>query len=179
MPMPRPHPEEIVLGVPASVRRTHELKMLGLFVLAAVPVGAILWLLLTPLIAALYMVGQTVFLWLGLRRRHSPVLRLSPDGLSYEPGRFHVRCRWADVDALGPVDLPDGRVDALVLSEGHLHWVADQALRRRVQARGWDRVIPLGSFEVEWEWGRIGDAFRQWAPWIFELPEPDGPPAQR
>ena len=53
------------------------------------------------------------------------------------------------------------------------------ALRRRVQARGWDRVIPLGFFEVEWEWGRIGDAFRQWAPWIFELPEPDGPPAQR
>jgi hypothetical protein len=119
------------------------------------------------------MVAQTLFLWFGLRRRHSPVLRLSPDGMSYEPGRFHIRCAWADVDALGEVDLPDGRVEALVLAEGHLHWAVDPQTKRQVQARGWDRIIPIGTFEPEWEWGRIGEAFRQWAPWVFELPEPE------
>lgn len=173
MPAPRPHPEEIVVAVPSSVRRRHEVRMLGLFVLAAVPVGAILWFLITPAVAALYMVAQTLFLWFGLRRRHSPVLRLSPDGLSYEPGRFHLRCDWADVDAVGPVDLPDGRVDALVLAEGHLNWAVDPQTKRQVQARGWDRIIPIGTFEPEWEWGQIGQAFRDWAPWVFELPPPE------
>jgi hypothetical protein len=117
-------------------------------------------------------VAQTLFLWFGLRRRHRPVLRLSPVGLSYEPGRFHIRCAWADVDALGEVDLPDGRVEALVLAEGHLHWAVDPAMKRQVQARGWDRIIPIGTFEPEWEWGQIGQAFRQWAPWVFELEPP-------
>jgi hypothetical protein len=46
-------------------------------------------------------------------------------------------------------------------------------MKRQVQARGWDRIIPIGTFEPEWEWGRIGQAFREWAPWVFELPEPD------
>lgn len=173
MPQARSHPDEIVVGVAAGIRRAHELKMLGLFVLAALPVAAVLLLVVNRSLALLYLVGQTLFLWFGLRRRHSPILRLFPDGLSYEPGTFQVRCGWADIDSLGPVDLPDGRVEALHLAEGHLHWATDQATRRRVQARGWDRVIPIGSFEAEWEWGRIGTAFRQWAPWVFELPAPD------
>lgn len=173
MPAPRPHPEEIVVETPASVRRRHEAKMLTLFVVAALPVGLIVWLLVNPGVAALYMVAQTLFLWFGLRRRHAPVLRLSPDGLSYEPGRFHVRCEWADVDALGEVDLPDGRVEALVLAEGHLNWAVDPQTKRQVQSRGWDRIIPIASFEPEWEWGKIGQAFRDWAPWVFELPPPD------
>ncbi|HEV7722993.1 MAG TPA: hypothetical protein VGO60_17005, partial [Iamia sp.] len=105
MPAPRPHPDEIVVEIPASVRRRHEIRMLALFVVAALPVGLILGLIVNWFVAALYVVAQTLFLWFGLRRRHSPVLRLSPDGLSYEPGRFHIRCAWADVDALGEVDL--------------------------------------------------------------------------
>lgn len=147
--------------------------MLTIFVVAALPVGVILWLLVTPAIAALYMVAQTLFLWFGLRRRQSPILRLSPDGMSYEPGQFHIRCTWADVDALGTVDLPDGQVEALILAEGHLHWAADPTTKRRIEARGWDRIIPIGSFEPDWEWGEIGKAFRSWAPWIFELGPPD------
>jgi hypothetical protein len=157
------------------VHRGRDAKLLGIFVLAAIPPAAILWFVLSPLAAALYVVAQTLFLWFGLRRRHSPLLRLSPDGLSYEPGTFQVVCDWADVDALGPVDYPDGRVEALLLSGGHLHWAADSRTRRQVEARGWDRAIPIGAFEPEWEWGQIGKAIRQWAPWIFELP--DEPPA--
>ena len=176
MPVPRPHPDEIVVGTSPTVRRAHEVRMLALFVVAALPLAAILWLIFSsPLFAGLFVAAWTLFFWFGMRRRHDPLLRLSPDGLSYEPGQFHVLCSWADVDALGPVDLPDGRVEALILAEGHLHWAADQATRRKVQARGWDRVIPIGSFEPEWEWGRIGQAFRQWAPWVFELAPPDDP----
>lgn len=173
MPAARPHPDEIVVETPASVRRRHESRMLALFVLAALPVAVILWLIVNLAVALLYVVAQTLFLWFGLRRRHSPILRLSPEGLSYEPGRFHVRCDWADIDALGEVDLPDGRVEALVLAEGHLNWAVDPQTKRQVQARGWDRIIPIGTFEPEWEWGRIGEAFRTWAPWVFELPPPD------
>jgi hypothetical protein len=172
MPAPRPHPDEIVVEVPAKVRRRREIRMLVLFVIAALPVALVVWLIVGPGVAVLYVAAQTLFLWFGLRRRHRPVLRLSPEGLSYEPGRFHLRCAWADVDALGEVDLPDGRVEALVLAEGHLHWAVDPAMKRQVQARGWDRIIPIGTFEPEWEWGQIGQAFRQWAPWVFELEPP-------
>lgn len=174
MPVPRSVPDEVVLTTPASVRRRHELRMLGLFVLLALPVAAVVWLLVTPGVAVLYVVAQTLFLWFGLRRRHAPVLRLDAEGISYEPGQFQIRCTWADVDALGTVDLPDsGRVEALLLAEGHLHWASDEAMRRQVRARGWDKVVPIETFEPEWEWGEIGAAFRQWAPWIFELPEAD------
>ena len=174
MPVPRPHPDEVVVGTDPGVRRRHEARMLVLFVVAALPLAVILWLILSSLaVAVLFVVAWTLFFWFGIRRRQSPQLRLSPDGLSYEPGTFHLRCSWADVDALGPVELPDGRVEALVLSEGHLHWAVDQPTRRRVEARGWDRIIPIGSFEPEWEWGVIGQAIRQWAPWVFELPAPD------
>jgi len=174
MPEPRPHPEEIVVGTPATVRRRHEARLVALFVVAALPLALILWLILDSLaVAGLFVVAWTLFFWFGMRRRHAPVLRLTADGLSYEPGQFQVRCGWADIDALGPVDLPDGRVEALVLDEGHLHWAVDHATRRKVEARGWDRIVPIGSFEPEWEWGQIGRAFRQWAPWVFDLPAPD------
>lgn len=175
MPVPRSHPDEIVVGTSRKVRRRHEARMLTLVVAASLPLALILWLIINPAVAALFVAAWTLFFWFGIRRRHDPILRLSPEGISYEPGQFHIRCSWADVDALGPVDLPDGQVEALFLSEGHLHWAADPALRRRVQARGWDRVVPIGSFEPEWEWGRIGTAFRQWAPWVFELEPPDTP----
>lgn len=177
MPAPRPHPDEVVVGTDPVVRRRHEAKMLVLFVVAAVPLAVMLWLILSSLwVALLFVAAWTLFFWFGIRRRHSPVLRLSPNGLSYEPGTFHIRCEWADVNALGEVDLPDGPVEALILAEGHLHWATDQPTRRRVEARRWDRIIPIGSFEPEWEWGDIGQAFRDWAPWVFELPEPDPEP---
>jgi hypothetical protein len=82
MPAPRSHPEEITIGIAPAVRRGRDAKLLGIFVLAAIPPAAILWFVLSPLAAALYVVAQTLFLWFGLRRRHSPLLRLSPDGLS-------------------------------------------------------------------------------------------------
>ncbi|HYI62585.1 MAG TPA: hypothetical protein VEW93_12360 [Acidimicrobiales bacterium] len=175
MPAPRPHPDEIVVSTSPTVRRRREARLLVLVVAASLPLALILWLIVNPAVAALFVAAWTLFFWFGIRRRGEPVLRLSPDGISYEPGQFHIRCTWADVDALGPVDLPDGRVEALILSEGHLHWATDAAMRRQVQARGWDRIVPIGSFEPEWEWGRIGTAFRQWAPWVFELEPPDAP----
>lgn len=173
MPAARSHPDEIVVTTSPKVRRRHMQKMLLMVVAASLPLALILWLILGAAVAVLFVAAWTVFFWFGMRRRHLPVLRLSPEGLSYEPGQFHLRCTWADVDALGEVTLPDGKVEALVLAEGHLHWAVDPAMRRQVQARGWDRIIPLGSFEPEWEWGRIGEAFRQWAPWVFELEPPD------
>lgn len=172
----RPAGDEVVVTVPRSETLRRELRMVAVFVVAAVPVAIVVALIVNVAVAVLYVVGQTLFLWFGFRRRAEPVLRLSPTGLSYEPGRFQVRCDWTDVDAVGTLDLPDhGPVEAFVLTGSHLHWSADQAIRREAIARGWDRAIPLGLFEVEWEWGQIGTAVRTWAPWIFELPDPDQP----
>ncbi|NLV56137.1 MAG: hypothetical protein GXY13_11050 [Acidimicrobiales bacterium] len=172
MPLPRPAEGEVVVTTPRAARRRRELRMVAVFVVAALPVAAVVWLIVNAPAAVLYVVAQTLFLWFGFRRRADPLLRLSPTGISYEPGRFQVRCEWADVDSIGTVTLPDaGEVEALILSVSALHWAADEPVRREAIARGWDRAVPIGSFEPEWEWGRIGDAVRTWAPWIFDLPD--------
>lgn len=174
MPLPRPVEGEVVITVPPAARRRRELRMVAIFVVAALPVAVVVGLIVNWPAAVLYVVAQTLFLWFGFRRRADPILRLSPQGMSYEPGRFQVRCEWADVDRIGAVTLPDvGEVEALILAESSLHWAADEANRREAIARRWDRAIPIGAFDLEWEWGEIGEAIRTWAPWIFELSDDD------
>ena len=169
-PTPRTGPEEIVLTPPASVRRRRDLRFVALFVVLALPVAAVLWAIVGPLLAVVYLVSQTAFLTFGLRRRQVPVLRLTAEGLSYEPGRFQLRCRWTDVAGVGPVTLPAGTVECLLLDAPHLHWVADPGTRRQVTDRGWDRVIPVGDFEADWRSGRIGNGVAEWAPHLLRAP---------
>ncbi|MEJ7582786.1 MAG: hypothetical protein WKF43_01625 [Acidimicrobiales bacterium] len=143
------------------------MRFVSLFVVLALPVAAVLWAIVGPLIAVVYLAGQTAFLTFGLRRRQVPVLRMTPEGLSYEPGRFQRRCRWTDGVALGPVVGPTGTVECLLLEGSHLHWAADPGTRGQVIDRGWDRVIPVADFEAEWRTGPIGRAVTTWAPHLL------------
>jgi hypothetical protein len=154
----------VVLTPSTTSRRRQTLKMVGLFVLLGSPVAAILAWLLTPALALGYLVAQTAFLAFGLQRRHRPVLRFTADGVAFEAGHFVLRSAWSNVDRIDVADLPSGSVDALVLVDPALHWAADAATRRTVSRRGWDRVVPIGEFEDDWQTGRVGDAIRRWAP---------------
>jgi len=160
----RPLPGTLVLTPPTAVRLRREVRFVALFVVLALPVAAVLWAILGPLPALAYLVGQTAFLTFGLRRRSVPVLRLSPEGISYEPGRFQLRCTWSEVIAVERVDLPTGSVESFVLDRPHVHWAADPDVRRQLDERGWDRVIPVATFESDWRAGRIGAGLADWAP---------------
>ncbi len=138
--------------------------MVALFVVAGLPVAAVVWLVIGPVVAVLYLLGQTAFLTYGLRRRHVATLRLSPEGISYEPGRFQLKCSWSDADSIEKVQLPDGTAEALRLGRPRLHWVADPSLRSELTAKGWDTVVPLSPFDPDWRHGPIGDAIRRWHP---------------
>ncbi len=58
---------------------------------------------------------QTAFLTYGLRRRQVAILRFSPHGISYEPGRFQLKCAWSDAESIEEIDLRDRPGDALRL----------------------------------------------------------------
>ena len=162
----RPAGDQIVLTPPPAARRRRDVRFVGLFLVFALPVGAVLWAIIDPWIALAYVVGQTAFLTYGLRRRHTPTLRLDAEGLSYEPGRFQLRCGWDAVTGVERVDLPTGPVEAFTLRASGLHWAADARVRDEVRQRGWDRQVPVGDFEVDWRHGRIGEAVRRWAPHV-------------
>lgn len=153
---------------PASVRHRREIRFVALFVVLGLPVAAVLWAILGWLPAVGYLIGQTVFLTFGLRRRQLPVLRLSSAGISYEPGRFQLRCTWQDITGVDEVALPSGPTEAFALTGPRLHWAADAGTRREVSSRGWDRVVPLSEFEPDWRGGRIGECVRRWAPALLD-----------
>ncbi len=138
--------------------------MMALFVVAGSPVAAVVLLVVGLPAAVGYLVVQTAFLTYGLRRRQVARLRLRPDGLSFEPGRFQLKARWEDVQGVTVAELPDGRVEALELVAGRLHWVAEPSLRHDLAAKGWDRLVPVGSFDPAWRDGPIGDALHRWCP---------------
>ena len=163
---------ELVLTPHTRNRRSRTLRMLGLFVIGALPVAAVLAWLVNPLVAAGYVVVQTAFLMFGLRQQHQPRLRLDPDGVQFEPGSFVVRGRWDDVDRIDRVTLPSGPTEALILSDSGVAWTLDPGTRREVTAKGWDRVVPLSEFEDDWRTGRIGQLIAQHAPHL--LAEPQG-----
>jgi hypothetical protein len=164
VPRPKPVPGEIVFNPPAAVRRRNEARMVALFVAMGLPVAVVVGLVIGWIAAAAYLLAQTLFLTYGLRRRHVPVLRLSPEGISFEPGQFQLKCTWADVGAVEEVTLPDGRVEALRLSRPRLHWAATPAVKAEISGKGWDAVVPIGQFDPTWRTGPIGDAIRRWKP---------------
>jgi hypothetical protein len=164
----RSAPDEVVVTPPASIRRRSQIRFVTLFVLLGLPVAAVLGAILGWLPALGYLIAQTAFLTFGLRRRQQPVLRLSSAGISYEPGRFQVRCTWEDVARVEEVVLPSGVTEGFALEGPRLHWAADAGARHEVRAKGWDRVIPVGSFEPDWRAGRIGGCVRRWAPALLE-----------
>ncbi|MCU1453371.1 MAG: hypothetical protein JWN46_1517 [Acidimicrobiales bacterium] len=154
----------LVLTPDASSRRARSLRMLLLFLLAALPVAAILGVVVNWLTAALYTVVQTAFLMFGVRQQGQATLRLDDTGVQFEPGSFVVRAAWADIDRIGEVTLPTGPADALVLTQSGLRWTLDAGTRRQVTLKAWDRVIPLSDFEPEWRTGQIGAALRAHRP---------------
>ena len=138
--------------------------MVGLFIVAELPVAVVVGLVVGWVVAAGFLVGLTAFLTYGLRRRHVPILRLSPEGISFEPGQFQLRCGWDDVAGAESVDLPDGRVEAWRLRRPRVHWAESPALKAQLAAKGWDTVVPVGQFDPGWRTGPIGDAVRSWRP---------------
>jgi hypothetical protein len=154
----------VVLTPAASTRRARTLRMLALFLLAALPVAAILVIVVNWPVAVVYTVVQTGFLMFGVRQQAVATLRLDDAGVQFEPGSFVLRATWAEIDRITEVTLPSGPTDAILLSTPGLRWTLDAATRRQVTAKGWDRVIPLSEFEPEWRSGRIGEAVRAHRP---------------
>ena len=160
----------VVLTPAASSRRARSLRMLALFVVAALPVAGILGVLVGWLVALLYTVLQTAFLMFGVRQQGQPVLRIDDGGVQFEPGSFVVRAAWDDIDRVGEVTLPSGPTDALVLFESGLRWTLDARTRQQVMTKAWDRVIPLSEFEPAWRAGQIGAALRANRPDLLDRP---------
>lgn len=154
----------IVLTPSRAKERSRSLKMLAIFLVAALPVAAILVLTIGWWVALAYVVVQTSFLMFGLRQRHQPKLRVDELGMQYEAGSFVIRAAWSDIDKVEPVGLPSGETDAAVLGTSGIRWTLDAQTRRQAIARGWDRVIPIGDFAPDWRTGPLGDAIREHRP---------------
>jgi hypothetical protein len=158
----------LVLTPPRAKERSRTLKMLALFVLAALPVAAILVATIGWLVAVAYVIVQTAFLMFGLRQRHQPRLRVDDLGLQYEAGSFVIRAAWSDIDHVEPTTLPSGPTDAAMLSTSGIRWTLDAQTRRQAIARGWDRLIPIGDFTTDWRTGPLGEAIREHRPDLLE-----------
>ncbi|MCU1350991.1 MAG: hypothetical protein JWM05_200 [Acidimicrobiales bacterium] len=154
----------VVLTPPASSRRARSLRMLVLFLLAALPVAAILVVVVGWAVAVAYTVLQTGFLMFGVRQQGQATLRIDDAGVQFEPGSFVVRASWPDIDKVAEVTLPSGPTEALVLRSSGLRWTLDAGIRRQITAKAWDRVIPLTEFEADWRSGRIGQALHEHRP---------------
>lgn len=168
---------ELVLTPHTRSQRARTLRMLGLFVVGALPVAAVLVWLVNPVVAVGYIVVQTAFLMFGLRQQHQPRLRLDADGVQFEPGSFVIRSGWDDVERIDEVTLPSGPTEALLLRESGLGWALDAGTRREVTVKGWDRIVPLSEFEDDWRGGRIGRLIEAHAPRLLGGP-PTPPPGR-
>lgn len=135
-----------------------------LFFLAALPVAAVLVLLVTWPLAIGYVVVQTGGLLFAVRQQHMKVLKLDRNGVQFEPGSFILRAAWADIESVEEVSLPSGPTQALVLKRSGLRWAHTPQVRAQVTQRGWDRIIPLDEFEKDWRSGKVGAALREHRP---------------
>lgn len=158
----------MVVSAARRGRWRSDARTVALFALAAVPVALVVAFAVNLAWAVGYAVVQTAFLTYGVRRRYVPKLRLSPSGLSFEPGQFQLKCAWSDVAGVDRVQLPSGRTEILVLQRSALHWAADGPTRQQVTAEGWDQWVPVGDFDPAWRSGPIGDAVRRWAPAVLD-----------
>lgn len=140
------------------------MRMGLLFFLAALPVAAVLVLLVNWPVAIGYVVVQTGGLLFGVRQQHVAALKLDADGVQFEPGNFVLRAEWSDIDRIEQLTLPSGPTQAMVLKRSGLRWTHTPQVRAQVTQRGWDRIIPLDDFETDWRKGKIGAALREHRP---------------
>ncbi len=150
---------------PSTRSQRVRLQRLGLlFLLAALPVAAVLVIIINWWIAILYVVGQTSLLLFGVRQQRTSVLRVDDAGIQYEAGTFVLRTTWADIDKVAEATLPSGPTQALVLRRSGIRWTHTPQVRQQVTQRGWDRIIPIDEFEPGWPAGPLADAVRAHRP---------------
>lgn len=150
---------------PSTRSQRERLQRLGLlFLLAALPVAAVLVIIINWAVAVAYVVVQTGVLLFGVRQQRTSVLRLDDVGIQYEAGTFVLRAAWGDVEKVAEATLPSGTTQALVLGRSGLRWTHTPQIRQQVTGKGWDRIIPIDEFEPSWPRGPLGDAVRTHRP---------------
>ena len=146
---------------PSTRSQRARLQRLGLlFLLAALPVAAVLVALVNWWVAILYTVVQTGVLLFGVRQQRTSVLRADDAGLQYEAATFVLRASWSDIEKVAEATLPTGPTTAFVLSRSGLRWTHTPQVRHQVTTRGWDRIIPIDEFEPSWPEGPLGELVR-------------------
>lgn len=154
---------------PSTRSQRGRLQRLGLlFLVAALPVAAVLLVIINWWVALLYVVGQTGLLLFGVRQQRSSVLRVDDAGIQYEAGTFVLRAAWSDVDQVAEATLPSGPTTALVLRRSGIRWTHTPQVRQQVTQRGWDRIIPIDEFEPGWPDGPLGAAVRTHRPDLLD-----------
>ncbi len=154
---------------PSTRSQRDRLQRLGLlFLIAALPVAAVLAIIISWWVAAIYVVVQTGVLLFGVRQQRTSVLRVDSAGIQYEAGSFVLRAAWADIDKVGEASLPSGPTQALVLVRSGLRWTHTPQVRQQVTQRGWDRIIPIDEFEPGWPKGPLADAVRTHRPDLLD-----------
>lgn len=140
------------------------LRLGGLFLLAALPVAAVLVAIINWWAAIIYTVVQTGVLMFGVRQQRTSVLRVDGAGLQYEATTFVLRASWSDVDKIAEATLPTGATKAFVLNRSGVRWTHTPQIRQQVMAKGWDRIVPIDEFEPTWPKGPLADAVRKHRP---------------
>ena len=154
-----------VVLTPSTRSQRERLQRLGLlFLLAALPVAAVLVIIINWAVALLYVVVQTSVLLFGVRQQRTSVLRVDDAGIQYEAGTFVLRATWADIEKVAEATLPSGTTQALVLGRSGLRWTHTPQIRQQVTSKGWDRIIPIDEFEPSWPKGPLADAVRAHRP---------------
>jgi len=154
-----------VVLTPSTRSQQRRLQRLALlFLLAALPVAAVLVIIIGWLVAVVYVVVQTGVLLFGVRQQRTSVLRLDDAGIQYEAGTFVLRTAWADIDRVAEATLPSGTTQALVLGRSGLRWTHTPQVRQQVTQKGWDRIIPIDEFEPGWPHGPLAEALRTHRP---------------
>ena len=160
---------------PSTRSQRDRLVRLGLlFLVAALPVAAVLVIIVNWWVAVLYTVVQTSVLLFGVRQQRTSVLRVDEAGIQYEAGSFVLRTTWADIAKVGEATLPSGPTQALVLSRSALRWTHTPQIRQQVTQRGWDRIIPIDEFEPSWPKGPLASEVRTHRPDLLPSEAPGG-----
>lgn len=154
---------------PSTRSQRDRLQRLGLlFLVAALPVAAVLVIIINWWVAIGYVVVQTSVLLFGVRQQRTATLRVDGAGVQYEAGTFVIRSTWDDVAKIGEADLPSGKTQALVLTRSGLRWTHTAQVRQQIIQRGWDRIIPIDEFEPNWPKGPLADAVREHRPDLLD-----------
>lgn len=158
----------LVLTPSTRSQRGRLQRHLLLFLLAALPVGAVLFALVNWWVALLYVVVQTSVLLFGVRQQRTSILRVDRTGLRYEAETFLLRTPWNNLESIDDETLPTGPTRVIRLRRPALRWANDTEVQRQVRERGWDRVIPIDEFEPNWPDGPLAEAIRQHRPDLFD-----------